>query len=65
MIIPESVLKSGYKGLVHVENWNNGCAFHYTKTVNGVHFLITPRTRKEYKTKNNLLYTKKNLPIST
>ena len=65
MIIPQSILDSGYKNLVHVENWSNGSTFHYIKTLNGEHYLITPKTRKEYKTKNNLLYTKKNRPIST
>lgn len=61
-IIPQSVLDAGYRKQVHVEGWSRGAAFHYIKTVNGVHELVTPKNRKPYKTSNNLLYTTKNIP---
>lgn len=57
-VIPQEVLDAGYTKCVHVEGWNFACYFQHEKTVNGVHHLVTPKTRRRYQTRNNLLYTR-------
>ncbi len=64
VVIPQSVLNEGYNKLVHVENFNRGACFNYVNTVDGEHTLITPKTRRVVKTKNNLLYTERNKPVA-
>ena len=59
-IIPENLLKEGYRSKCHVEGWNKGCVFIHEKTINGVHHLRTPKTGKLYMTTNRLMYTRMN-----
>ena len=61
-IIPQSELDKGVKHLVHVKDWLKGQCFHYVKTVNGIHHLITPKNRKHYTTTSDLTYTKRYNP---
>ena len=61
MVIPQEVLDQGYKKQVHVEGWNKACTFHYLETINGSHHIITPKSKKEFWVRANLLYTNKNL----
>ena len=44
---------------VHVEGWNKGCVFQYVRSEHGEAVLLTPKTRKEYRTRNRLLNTRK------
>jgi len=44
---------------VHVEGWNKNCVFQYVRDENGEAILVTPKTRKEYRTRNRLLNTRK------
>lgn len=65
--IPQEVLDAGYRSLVHVEGWGLGCCFHHVaseKLGDGsiLHRLVTPKTRKQYSTTRNLIYTRKNSP---
>jgi hypothetical protein len=58
--IPQKILDAGYRSMVHVDGWPSGCCFLYKGTdAEGVHTLITPKTRKIYTTKNNLTYIKR------
>jgi hypothetical protein len=58
-VIPAEKLKS-YVGSVHVEGWNKATVFKYQGTDSaGFHSLVTPKSRKVYRTKNRLLYTRK------
>lgn len=59
--IPQSVLDTGYRGALHVENWNPATRFHHVKTVAGRHTIRTSRG-VVYTTANRLLYTRRNLP---
>ena len=62
-VIPQSVLNRGYRQQVHVQGWSPGCTFLYVRTdADGIHHLITPRTRRAYTTRNDLCYTKRNQP---
>ena len=52
-----------HRGLVHVEGWNEACCFVYKGTDElGVHHLITPKSKRKYRTSNRLLYTRRNAP---
>lgn len=44
---------------VHVEGWNKGAVFEYVRRENGEAVLVTPKTRKEYRTSNRLLHTRR------
>jgi hypothetical protein len=62
---PET-LKAGYPHLVHVEGWRYACAFRYVSTdADGLHHLITPKTKREFTTYNNLLPTNKNKTLQS
>ena len=45
--------------IVHVEGWSRGSQFRYWKTVNGVHHLRTPVSKRRYTTMNRLLLPRK------
>lgn len=53
-MLTQTELDAGVRGVVHVEGWNKGCQFIYEKTVNGTHYLKTPKTGKRFKTINRL-----------
>jgi len=59
-IIPDEELYRGYKKMVHVDGWSVKRCFHFISIENGVKKLITPRTKRVYYTKNNLITTIKN-----
>lgn len=49
-----------HKGkLVHVEGWSKGTQFVYLRTIDGMHYLRTPKGRKYYQTRNRLLMTRR------
>jgi len=60
MYISEFALPEMIGKQVHVKDWAPGAVFEYQGTdENGVHHLITPKTREVYKTKNHLRFTRK------
>jgi hypothetical protein len=62
-IIPQKDLDKGYKCPVHVECWNKATVFmHVSTSPEGEHTIKTQKSKRVYKTKNNLLYTKRNQP---
>lgn len=61
--IPHDLLKSGFRGCVHVEGWNPACVFRFIKVTGiGEYLLQTPKTKRTYFTGNRLLYTRGNTP---
>jgi len=61
--IPPHRLSQHQGKQVHVFGWNRGATFVYLRTVGGVHYLRTPRSGKEYQTRNALAYTKRYRPV--
>lgn len=45
---------------VHVEGWNRGCVFRFVRWEGDKAVIVTPKTRKEYRTRNRLLNTRMN-----
>lgn len=62
IVIPDNVLKSGYRAMVHVEGWNRAATFMFLGIEDGKKKLITPKTKKVYYTTNNLIYTNRYSP---
>lgn len=56
--VQDSELRAVNQGrlYVHVAGWNKGMKFIWMGTVNGLHYLMTPKTKRFYSTANPLLH---------
>ena len=57
--VPNDLLYSGWRGMVHVEGWRPKAVFKYKGRKDGAFQLVTPTSNKHYQTRNRLLFTRR------
>ena len=59
--IPEKLIASGWRGMVHVHGWTLGTTFKLVDFRDGLYYLRTPKSGHSYVTSNPLLTTRRSV----